>query len=105
MKKGLRRAQYKTVLQSLFEQTTHPAGISAFEAKVGMSGLQEMNPWDGPGCGPHYPWTREESSNQIFLIGIDVCTSGSHTVWQRFGGETLRLVESSAEQSSLRVYN
>ena len=37
--KGLRRVQYKTVLQALFEQTTHQLAFRQFQAALGMSNL------------------------------------------------------------------
>ena len=37
--KGLRKVQYKTVLQALFEQDHTSTGISTFQATVGMSNL------------------------------------------------------------------
>ena len=39
LREGLRRVQCKTVLQALFEDTTHQIGISTFQAEVGMSSL------------------------------------------------------------------
>ena len=39
LRENLGRVQYKTVLQALFEQTTHQLAISAIKTAVGMSNL------------------------------------------------------------------